>query len=522
MGIARTLLEEARIIVNKIYAGFNSPLIPASFNLINTFYNKLFRAHSRLHLVFSGVEREFLTSLSKEIVTDGLHATKRDVYTQNQSEGRGFSGKTTENVQVIHTRIYSNSIKTSEEELHSWRFGGLSVQAYFDDTVIYGQEELLLIKKLNELFGAQIGIPSKANSRYKRSVTISRTFSKEDLENLEKVTNNQIDVASQISSINSMILQSVLSKMRGRSADEKATILKHFIKNADGAKGFAAVHYLLGADTLKLGIQSESAYLATVQAARTFMTKYLSCDDKGDGTCLLRLPTTDTLYNRLKIRKFYDDARIHLGAIDRAMRFLGDDQFLVDDTSKITNIHGSDAVNLLVKQGLRQSKKPLLLLLAATRQRLLQVMDLEYQGFTINEHLTIMDMAAAKRVRLADLAWRLQTLYRSEPLSPTMNAHDVSDRIRHVMVLEKKVDKRLKLVQEDQEMTTLDPDYMKSVFDSLTRMKSDLQALISVQHLKQPDLYTLLDTITKWQKTPRGKISVSHHYVHKFLQANQY
>ncbi len=487
-GVARTFLEEVKISANKIYAGFNAPIIPATLDIVNYIDRKLRKSKQRLNIVFEAPQREFLTAHARSITTDGIIAIKRDTRSNNSIIGNGFSGKKNENIYVSHNRIYTWEAKNEEhEERGTWFFGGLSVQAHYEDSMSLGDEESNLVEKINRLFGAQIGTPSKSNSRYPRKVIVSREFSETELKHVDQIKKKDIEKASHASGINKFIISQLVDRLREQDADRQGIILKHFIKTADGSKGFAAVHHLFGGDPLHLKISSEGPYAKAVQDARMFIAKHTICDEDGSN-CSNDLLTNKDLCNIITVKNFYRKARFHLGNIDRALRYLGDDQFMIDPDGKFIKIYGEEVFQELIKKGFRQNRADVKKPLIAMRQELINFIDLDKQNLSKEEQEKILKIAKKKRVLIRDLVSRLTDFYGEEKVNARHSQKEIRSRFKETWTLLDKINTRLDLAEKDEEMTRLDPDYIEETKKSLNRMKEDLIGIINVEHLKTDEV----------------------------------
>jgi hypothetical protein len=293
---------------------------------------------------------------------------------------------------------------------NKWQFGNLVVHAQLEDTVVTGNQENEIVEKINRLFSAFINSFELKNSRFPRVVNLERTLLAEHLDQLTRQeAKDRIDIASHITHVSQASLSSLIKSLKNKHPDLQAIKVQQFIASQPGISGFAAIHQLLGAKPEDLHIHTESHYNTAINQGKTFIAKYSASEDSD--TPINNVVPKHGFRHKRAIKKFYNGALNNLRQMDLELRYLHNDPYLIDEQSYINEVYGESRVKELVKSGVRQDKSALKSSISSTRKEILQLLDLEHQGYTEKERETIYKMAGRKRLPFDDIVEILLNKY---------------------------------------------------------------------------------------------------------------
>jgi hypothetical protein len=492
-GIERIYLEKIRIGVSKGHVGFGTPLIPGVLAMINKVDKETRKNKVRLDLHFEDIDREFVVSEANSVATNGIIAVRRSTFGGRISEGQGFSGRYNRDIFVTHRRVHTLKELSLGHIENSWFFHGLVVNAQFEDTKTTGNEENRMVEKINRLFGTTIGSFEHRNSKSPRVINIEREITQGDLMSLTlPEARERIYAAVRATGIASHVIANLLDELINKHPDHQGMKVKEFIQNADGFTGFAAIHHLLGGRQEDIIIHTESGYMKTVQDAKTFIINHTDPKSSYDFP-KAKLSSLDTRANKKYIRKFYNGARFHLREIDRQLRLLHDDKYLLDKDSSLSNALDSDDAKEMLESGARQDKSGFKSALVTVRKTLLDLLDLEMQGFSKHERMEIFTLAKKKRLRFEEVAEIILNSYSDKTIKASMKKSDIISRYGECRDMIEKIDDRIKGMKEDSVLIRMDPDYVEVYLDSLQSLRKQFKKASSLKRLKPEDAQAILE-----------------------------
>lgn len=464
-GVQRIYLEKIRIDILKTYVGINSPLVPTALKLISKAHYKLKKGVNRLDFRFEGLEREFLQSQTKCIATNGIVAVKRTISRWQRSKGQAFSGRYQEELLVAHERIYTIEELPSGHMENKWQFGSLVVFGQLKDTKITGNEENKMISEINSLFSTFIGSFEQENSKVPRVIALERVINRRDLPLLlAPEAKERIGIASQVSGIPQSALWYFLKDLKNKHPDLQADLVKRFIQSRKDLKAFAALHQLMGAKPEDLKVLTESSYKAVIDSAEQFIAT--SSDPSNESQTAVNLTTSKSTENKKKIINFYSQAREHINNIDTQLRFLYDDQYLIDDNSKLNKIYGKEKVKELIKIGARQDKVAYKTGLVSARKTIYELMDLKKQGFNDKDCLKIYKLADNKNLRFIEQGELLLNKIKNKNLDAPL-----PEKLEHkVWEMIGKIDTRIDKLKNDLIMASMDKEYVDNQIEALSAL----------------------------------------------------
>jgi len=465
-GVQRIFLEAMDVNTAKSYAGLNAPIIPAMLFLVNKAHDAVRKNHRELNLHFEGHDREFMRSVASSVATNGIIAVRRLSSGGRVSHGQGFSGRYNKDLYVTHRRVHSIQEKPDGQTENTWAFDSLIIHAQLEDTIITDDQENLMAETVNKLFSAYIGSFEYKNSKAPRVINLERELSHRELAGLlTPEAKDRISAASQASGIDQNIIYNFLRKLKNKHSDQQGLLVKQFIEGNTGLSGFSAIHQLLGAFVEDLSISTESGYTSTVQNANTFIINYSDSIDNIIG----KIGFDTHKKNKAKIKNFYREARVNLREIDQQLRLLYDDKYLIDQDSPLHKIFGKAKVEELVEKGVRQDKTLTKSALVSSRKAILELMDLQRQGFDHEERLKIYHMAKEKRLRLVEQA---EIFVHKHSKLKDRQAYK-----RGIDLLDK-INSRVSRLSRDHVMAAMDPDYVRSQLESWQNLSSELEKII--------------------------------------------
>ncbi len=355
------------------------------------------------------------------------------------------------------------------------------MHAQLEDKIISGNQESLIAGKINKLFSAFIG-SFEENAKVPRAINLERELSAAHLDLLTRAeARDRIDYASQITEISPVDLSSVLNKLKNKGPDDQAQLVKQFIEN-HGLRGFAAVHQVLGARPEDLHLRTESGYISSIMQGKTFIAKYSSGANK-DNEPLSNLVPKKSRKNKKLIREFYNSSHTNLRKLDKELRSLHDDPFLIDDKSYLNDIYGKRRVNDLVASGVRQDKKALRYSITSTRRGILDLMDLEQQGFSEKDRKKIYKMAGKKRIGLNEALERFVEKYEFLPISTKRSKGHLRKRFRRSLEMITQIEEHVKRLNADDVMKRQDQEYVEKTIQTLDGLRARVVGLVNIDHL---------------------------------------
>lgn len=481
-GIELTYLEQTRIGTNKFHTGLNTPLVPGILAIINK-ADKIARpGKDRISLSFDGIDREIMCADATSVATNGLIAVRRSTHGGRISEGQGFSGRYNRDLYITHRRVYS--IDENLDDASTSSFDSLLVHAQFEDTKITGNEENKIIRQINKLFSTHIDIFEEKNSKFPRLINIERELSRKDILILSTLRNDEkteelIHRAQRATGIEKYRMEALLKEIKNKHPDKQGLIIKQFIETADGFSGFAAIHQLLGAKPEDLLVHTESGYMTIVDEVRTFLMEF-SAYDEDNKFSKVNFTSATNRKNKHSIRDFYRQARTHLRHIDRQLRLLYTDKYLLDENSPLAKKIGVQRLHRIIENGIRQDKTFYKTALVGVRKNLLELLDLEKQGFSNVEREKIYAMAHIKRLRIEENADRIILKYQSNPIDHSMTKDEIISRMSECDDILKVIESRIGALHKDDVMEKMDPDYVNRYLEKLTMYKNKLNDMNAI------------------------------------------
>ncbi|MCA9508744.1 MAG: hypothetical protein KC505_10030 [Myxococcales bacterium] len=489
-GIELTYLEQTHISSNSVQVGFYAPIVPAIISIINK-ADKITRPNKdRINISFEGVDREVMRADGTSIATNGLIAVRRSSYGGRVSEGQGFSGRFNKDLYITHRRIYS--IDEHMDNASISNFDSLLIHAQLEDTKITGNEENRIVEHINKLFSTQIDSFVEKNSKFPRLINIERELSRRDLfilssmSEVEKI-DELIQKAHRASGIDKYRLETLLKELKNKHPDKQGLIIKQFIETADGYSGFSAIHHLLGAQPEDLFVHTESGYMEIVNQVRTFIANFSSHESNSQLDKVI-FNAENNKKNRKLIKEFYKQTRIHLRHIDRQLRLLQSDKYLLDESSPLAKKIGLLRYRGIIENGIRQDKSLYGTALVSARNDLLRLLDLKQQGFSDIERQNIYTIAKKKRLRIEDDADNLFIKYHSHQINFQMSKDEIIERVSEYYDLLELLNTRITALQQDEVMKQMDPEYVKNYIERLEHYKNILNEVNSLQDKSIPIL----------------------------------
>lgn len=499
-GVARTYLEKIKVLTSKFHFGLSVPLMEAAILVINKIDEKARKTKPRLNLSFDGVDRVFERAHGKSVATNGIIAVRKSVFGGRRSKGQGFSGRYNQDLYVVHRRIYTVDDAPTEYADNKWQFDSLVVQFQLEDTKVTGNQENEMAAAINGLFSTFIGSFEYKNSKEFRIISLEREFSKKDFLELQgEPCRARVGVASRMTGISRQRISSLLESLKRKHFDHQGRLIKQFIETSPGASGFAALHQLLGAKPEELMVRTESGYTQAVRDAKRFITVYSKedCDDtNSENNPRVALTALKTSANKKQAKAFFDDGRMQLRALDKQLRLLYDDKYLIDEMGPLNQVYGRAKVKELVERGMRQERAPTKTAIVSARKAILDMLDLKTH-FPEDERMLIYDMAGTKRLRIAELVEIRLIEYEAKPISASMDKDYLRKRLKKTWALIAKIDERINKLEQDEVMQAMDPEYIDRYLFDLHHMRQRLAQTASTDHLDFFDLEELKEALNK-------------------------
>ncbi len=488
-GVQRTYLEKIRITSDKTHAGINAPIVPAFLFVFNKVANKARSDKIPLKYSFEGIDRTIMSASATYIATNGITALTKHIKARAISEGQGTSGRYGEECFVTHSRVHWLTPKHN-----AWDFNDLKIRGTLSDTKITGNEENAMVHKINKLFNTQINPFSTLNAKNSRTVTLERELRAHHIyELVQPEARQRIGAASQASGIEASRIRILLESLKNKNVDEQALMIKLFVENSDGLSGFSAIHHLLGAQPEDLYIHTESGYFDVVNRTKKFII--LFSDPHSENVTKANISLAKGQKNKKTIRAFYKDALPLLRDIDWQLRLLYDDQYLWD--KNLAHNPMNKTMHRLVESGVRQDKSTYKTALVSIRKNLLELLDLESQGFSLEERMEIFKKAKKKHLRLEEYGEYLLYKFKNDPINPLSPRETISSlyskRYKKSMNMITKIDRRLDAISKDEVMHFMDPLYLLSYSDSLKYLRKEFKKIIDLRSMNAATAKQILE-----------------------------
>jgi len=484
-GIERIYLEKIRITTSKKHIGITAPIVPAILALINKVDKKVH--HSKKHVLrFEGVDREFMHAEAKSVATNGIISVRRNTFGGRLSRGQGTKGRYNRDLYVTHRRIHSIDDSPYSFADNKWQFDSLIIHAQLEDTMINGDDENKMARKINRLFGAYIGSFEEKNSKTARTINIERELSRRDLMILSsQEAHDRVNNAALASGIERPAILNLVEQLKNKHPDQQGLMVKHFIETSRGFRGFAAIHHLLGGKPEELFIHTKSGYMSAVHNLKTFIIENTENNDQDKPRA--NLNTSNSHENKKHIKEFYHQSHWHLRNIDHQLRLLKDDKYLLDENSQINGILGEKKITELISSGARQDKSTFKTALISARNSLLELLDLEEAGFNCKERLNIYELAHEKCLGLKEKAEILINKYQDTPIDPYMSKNEIRKRMTSCWDIIEKIDSRVDKLNNDEIIKSYDSEYIDKQIKLMSELRDVFEKIISLEHLSQQD-----------------------------------
>lgn len=504
-GVQRTFLEKVTMDTNKDYVGIRAPVINAVLEIINKLKKYRNRHKESVKFTFDGVDREFLTSNSKSISTNGIVAVRTSTNAMRKSKGQAFSGRYNEDIFVTHRRIHALDITPSNNSENRWQFDSLILHAQIEDTKITDNEENVLADKIGKMFGTFFGSFDIKNSKSPRIVNIERTITKKDLDTLsDRATVDMIGNASAVTNISPDLLRNLIENLRNKHPDRKALLVKEFIEEQKGVLGFAAIHQLLGSHPKDLFIHTESGYMSAVKDAENFIMGFVAPDDSYRGGKINLLPEYDNI-DPAHIRKFFDGAQKHLQIIDKQLHLLHDDKYLLDEYSHLNSVLDQKQVEKLIKLGVRQGKSSTKSTLISLRNTILKMLDLKKQNLTNYERMLLYKAAGKAHLGLVERSYIYVQEINNKPLSLDLGIRELIKKFNQGWKLINEIDEKIYELKNDQTMHILDGNYIIEQAYKLAVVRNHILNLIDLNSMSNSGLLLIKKKLSNRKKNMKTK-----------------
>jgi hypothetical protein len=359
-GIHLKYLEKMDIPAKKFYVGFAK--VPA--------LNR-----------WSGLSYEFLKGQAKVVGTDGVISLLRVTGHQSKTKSRGRSGREEQAAYATIKKAYMKSNQADllfqkgdgEDDGYSSRFKGLILRAVLADSRVTGKDQKKLVETMNTMFHANIFpfYDPKGETTHKqtREVILERELESGDFALIQGAGPELIEEAVRASDLSSSTIRDLQADLVNKGHNQMADVIKQFIYD-HGIKGFSAVHLILGGDFRKLVIRTSSnAYQDPIKKASKLAKLYTN--PKSDGTTRYLDIHYDSSQRR--VEKIYHKVHHAILDLDQALYDLAGDPFMEgeEDLVKFEN-------------GQRQKKSVLRSQILASKNQLLDLIDLEKQEFDLD------------------------------------------------------------------------------------------------------------------------------------------
>jgi len=480
-GIARTFLEAMSINSEQTFFGFSSPLATNIVRIINRLDHKVRRSKRRLHLRLEGVDRAYFHSDAESVATNGLIAVHRSTCGGRRSRGQGFSGRYNEDLFVTHRRIHSVDDADPNFTGNKWQFDSLVVHGQLEDTLVTGNEENRMAQRINRLFSTFIGPFEQRNSRMPRKINLERDISKNDIYELtQPVCFDRVPATSQITGIKKARIYEFITELKNKHVDLQGQLVKKFMDESEGLTGFAAIHQLLGAKPERLYISTETGYSDAATKAKEFITKFSDVEQSSEHPRVNLIPMKS---EKKSIRTFFALAKFHMNELDRQLRLLSDDKYLLDENSRLITVYGEQKVKALINAGVRQDKSKFQGALTSVRKSLMRLLDLKSQQFSDLQRMLLYETAHKADLSLEARVELFLRDYENQAISPNMNKDYLRRRLTKSWSYMAKLARTVKELENDAVMKRMDQEYVTTVIAQRDHLIKRLDAVTSFDHL---------------------------------------
>jgi hypothetical protein len=328
-----------------------------------------------------------------------------------------------------------------------------------------------MIEKINTMFHANVNRfpPASEGHKQTRDILLERELSGKDLDKFSHVKQSQIEQAANASGLDKELLATLLARLEERGHNEMANVIKEFI-GTHGFQGISAIHILLDGSCRNLVIRTESnTYVDPVNKAITLEAKYTATGSEHDDRTIINL-TADS--SSRSINEFFSEMSEAISTIDQALKDLWEDPLFEgqDDLLKF-----SDS-NLREKKGNLRSK------LLAAKNRLLDMCDLEKQGFPTNTIERIYH-EITKSKRTSEQTYTLLAAKYRNPISMHDSREDITKRWLKVKALLARISSELSALDTAQQKKILGIVYVVRTTKKLQLLRTKAQELMVLNHL---------------------------------------
>lgn len=460
-GVLLTYLEKMDIPAKKFYAGIAK--IPAI---------------SSKH--WAGLSFEYLKGQAKVVSTDGQIAVSRFTSHVSQTASKGRSGIEETSAYATTKRVFmksdgSEAIFSKGEDLsdgYIWRFKGLTLRAKLSDSKIIRNDQQRLVVKLNRMFHANLKpfLDRDGDSVHKqtREILLERHLTSKDLDEFKQIKQSRIDIAVRGSHLSRSEITDLLADLEDKGHNQMADILKNFVYK-HGIKGVSAIHLLLNGGSRNIVIRTSSdAYSEPLERVHQLEAMY--ANPKSDGK--LRYLGINFETSDRKIKKIFKDINEVIGDLDQALIDLAADPLLEGEDDLLKFEHGQ-----------REKKSVLRSKLLAAKNQMLDMIDLEKQGF---DHDTIVATYRKIRAKHRSLGQRIYLL-KSEfkrPISLHEKRKKIAKRWIEVSDFIKDIKKEQDYLSDSHIRQVLCDVYIERREKELAEFLNEATALINLDHLR--------------------------------------
>ena len=460
-GILLTYLEKVDIPARKFYVGVGKlPLISAKS--------------------WAGLSYEYLNGQSKVVSTNGQIAVSRFTSHVSETVGRGTSGFEESAAYATIKRSFiksdgSESIFAEGEDLsdgYVWRFKGITLRAKLSDTKITGTDHDKMVEKMNSMFHANLEPFSqqeqKREYRQNREVLLERRLTSKDLDSLARIKQKHIDIAVRGSGLSRSKLTNLLADIEDKGHNQVANILKDFVAK-HGIRGVSAIHLMLKGGCRNLVIRTTSnSYSDPLIKANRLEASHSNPQSTGENRYL----DVDYSTPEKKVKKMFKDVNEVLRELDQALRDLAGDPLFEgeDDLLKFEN-------------GQREKKTILRSKLLAAKSHMLDLIDLEKQGFDQDTVVETYKKISENDRALIHRLVLLKDKYK-RPISIHQKRKSIGKRWKYVQRFMDDVKKERRSLEAPETLRVMRSVFVSSRREQLDHFLREAAAMIDVGHLR--------------------------------------
>lgn len=443
---------------------------------------------------WAGLSYEYLSGQAKVISTNAEFALSRHTKFVDTSTALLTSGeyKTSASATIRRGFKKEDSDKAlkegSAEDGFTWRFYGVTLRGKLEDTKITGNEQNKMINVLNSMFHANVHpFPDSQEIVHKQSrqVLIERDLSGKDFDEFANVRQSTIDLAASGSGLKRSDLATFIATLEDKGHNQMATIIEKFV-GKHGLKGFSAVHLLLEGTCRNLIIRTHSdSYSDPIKEANRLEALY-TMPSSGEHSCLSSQIDLNYHSSEKSIKNIYKSFFKTIKNIDRALHDLDSDPLF----------EGKDDLLKFGDSGLREKKSVLRSRLFATKNKLLDLLDIEKQGFDKSSTINIYSKLKEKYQTVEHKVILLESRY---PLK--ISIYDSRSNITRRWKVVKKV---LHLIKEEIEEYSqprlpliLGVNFIDNKNKKLLSLLERVKNIITLNHIKGNEARLFQEKMTK-------------------------